>query len=370
MTKIFQGLLKNITAYRRRYINTFRTDRHFGFAHVHPRSIHWKYFRQTLFLLLANALIPVFIICVIISVLMMQNLRQTADDNNYNLLAQFQSNVENIINEVNYVNIGISVNSELYYTLQKAMTHQEFDSVSSNPNSVVNPYLIPLIASTSYIDSMYIYIDNDFGRFISVPEGLCFLTRYPDTSWLDGYEREKEKDVNIWCIPRSYQKYNFLNETTEVISIYQKLYYHEGVSIINLSRDYFVNELNALSLEPGQLILAVNDNAEILFHNDNASSFPLDLLLQELTENTSEILPDYVFQKCHYYVVQLYFWINKKCKIAVIGISTAYLFGLGMYAHFRTFVWHDTDFLKKEIRELLMQRPNYNSEFNNLFINH
>ena len=236
----------------------------------------------------------------------MQNLRQTADDNNYNLLAQFQSNVENIINEVNYVNIGISVNSELYYTLQKAMTHQEFDSVSSNPNSVVNPYLIPLIASKSYIDSMYIYIDNDFGRFISVPEGLCFLTRYPDTSWLDGYEREKEKDVNIWCIPRSYQKYNFLNETTEVISIYQKLYYHEGVSIINLSRDYFVNELNALSLEPGQLILAVNDNAEILFHNDNASSFPLDLLLQELTENTSEILPDYVFQKCHYYVVQLY----------------------------------------------------------------
>ena len=150
MTKIFQGLLKNITAYRRRYINTFRTDRHFNFAHVHPRSIHWKYFRQTLFLLLANALIPVFIICVIISVLMMRNLRQTADDNNYNLLAQFQSNVENIINEVNYVNIGISVNSELYYTLQKAMTHQEFDSVSSNPNSVVNPYLIPLIASKSY----------------------------------------------------------------------------------------------------------------------------------------------------------------------------------------------------------------------------
>ena len=71
-----------------------------------------------------------------------------------------------------------------------------------------------------------------------------------------------------------------------------------------------------------------------------------------------------------HYVVQLYFWINKKCKIAVIGISTAYLFGLGMYAHFRTFVWHDTNSLKKEVRELLMQRSNYNSEFKNLFINH
>lgn len=284
----------------------FRNKRYKGLFHLHPRSIHWKYFRQTLFLLLANALIPVFIICVIISVLMMQNLRHTADDNNYNLLAQFQSNMENIINEVNYVNIGISVNSSLYYTLQKTMTHLEFDSSSASLNSIVNPYLIPLIATRNYIDSMYIYIDNDFGRFVSIPEGLCLLSQYPDTSWLEGYEKEKENNVNIWCIPRSYQKYRFLNERTEVISIYQKLYHHEGVSIINLSKDYFVNELKTLNLAPGQVILAANANGEVLFQNDNDLSFPIKLLFQDLAGCTEKILPNYVYHGRHYYVVQLY----------------------------------------------------------------
>ena len=142
----------------------------------------------------------------------MQNLRHTAADNNYNILAQFQSNMKNIINEVNYVNIGISVNSSLYYTLQKTITHLEFDSSSASLNSIFNPYLIPLSATRNYIYSMYIYIDNDFGRFVSIPEGLCLLSQYPDTPGLKGYEKEKENNFIIWCIPRSYQKYRFLNE--------------------------------------------------------------------------------------------------------------------------------------------------------------
>lgn len=272
----------------------------------HPRSLHRKYFRQTLLLLLANALIPVFIVGTMISFFTLQNLRKTADDNNYNLLAQFQSNVENIINEINYMNIEISVNSNLYYTLQKTMTHPRFDSISANPSAAVNPYLIPLIATRDYIDSMYIYIDNDLGRFISIPEGLCRLDSYPDTSWLEGYEENKNREQTLWSKPRSYQKYSFLKEKTDVISIYQKFYYHQGVSIINLSADYFVKELKSLSLAPGQTILAVNDAGEILFQNNSDNSSLTEPLLKDLSASSSEIIPNYTYQGQRYYIVQLF----------------------------------------------------------------
>lgn len=47
-----------------------------------------------------------------------------------------------------------------------------------------------------------------------------------------------------------------------------------------------------------------------------------------------------------------------------------YLVGLGTYTHARISVWMDTNSLKKEIRELLLKRKNYNSEINHMFYNH
>ncbi len=256
---------------------------------------------------------------------MMQNLRRTADDNNYNLLAQFQSNMENIINDVNYMNIGISVNSELFSTIKRIMTHEQYDSSISKLNStVIYPYLIPLIATREYIDSMYIYIDNDFGRFVSVPEGLCLLGQYPDSSWLEGYLEKKDSGLNIWCEPRSYQKYSFLDEEEKVISIYQKFYYHEGVSIINLSTEYFIEELSSLSLEPGQVILAVNDSGEILFQSSDSLSLPSDTLLSDLFSQSNEIIPDYSYNSQHYYIVQLFSQLGNIRYISITPHASLY----------------------------------------------
>jgi hypothetical protein len=57
------------------------------------------------------------------------------------------------------------------------------------------------------------------------------------------------------------------------------------------------------------------------------------------------------------------FWQRIKVrKLFVAGIS-AYLLFLGAYAHTRTYVWHDTDSLKKEIRELIQQREDYLKRF-------
>jgi anaerobic C4-dicarboxylate transporter len=59
-------------------------------------------------------------------------------------------------------------------------------------------------------------------------------------------------------------------------------------------------------------------------------------------------------------IVTLWQRISKKVrKLFVAGIF-AYLLFLGAYAHTRTYVWHDTDNLKKEIRELIQQREDYN----------
>ena len=78
----------------------------------------------------------------IITAMMIRNLNRTAADSNYNILSQFQSGVENIINEVNYMNIQISVNSNVYSLLKKTLTTENYNSYVSKLQPTINSYLI------------------------------------------------------------------------------------------------------------------------------------------------------------------------------------------------------------------------------------
>lgn len=271
-----------------------------------PRSIHRRYFFHTLLSTLLYTLVPVILLGIIISTMMIRTLNRTASDSNYNLLSQFQSGVENIINEVNYMNVQISVNSTVYSLLKKTLTTPNYNSYVTKLQPTVNSYLIPLIATRDYIDSMYIYMDNSYNRFISVPDGLCWLNQYEDTSWLDGYLDRKQADTKLWCIPRQYRKYSFLSSDTQVISIYQKFYYGQGVSIINLYASHFEQELQDLNLLPGQIIFGVNDSGEILFSNNDRNNEANAALLSSLPDTRTEDMGTYTIGGERYYVVQLF----------------------------------------------------------------
>jgi hypothetical protein len=59
-----------------------------------------------------------------------------------------------------------------------------------------------------------------------------------------------------------------------------------------------------------------------------------------------------------FYTVRI-FRRRKKYRIVVVILSAVYLLYMGIYANIRSRVWHDTDSLKKEIRELLKERDDY-----------
>lgn len=251
-------------------------------------------------------LVPVLLLGVVISFIMIRNIRTTSADSNYNMLSQFQSGVENIMNEVNYMNIQISVNSTVYNLLKKTLTSPNYNSSVTKLQPTVNSYLIPLIATRSYIDSMYIYMDNPYDRYISVPEGLCWLNQSSDTTWLSGYQEKKQQDTQLWCIPRQYRKYSFLPSDTTVISIYQKFYNGQGVSIINLSASYFEEQLWNLNLSKGQIILVVNESDDILISNHAQNNALYSKLLHSIPATTTEEIGSYTIDEKRYYVVQLF----------------------------------------------------------------
>lgn len=62
-----------------------------------------------------------------------------------------------------------------------------------------------------------------------------------------------------------------------------------------------------------------------------------------------------------YYTIK---YLNNKF---VCAICVTYIMYMGICSNQRTYVWHDTDTLKEELRGLLRRRENYNMEYSNAF---
>lgn len=70
-----------------------------------------------------------------------------------------------------------------------------------------------------------------------------------------------------------------------------------------------------------------------------------------------------------YYVKMANIVCYKQRRVITL-VFICYLSYMGVYSNLRTRIWYDTNTLKKELRELLLQRDNYEIEYLNMFESH
>lgn len=67
-----------------------------------------------------------------------------------------------------------------------------------------------------------------------------------------------------------------------------------------------------------------------------------------------------------YYIIHLYKRLGNRGRIALISIFLCVLLALGVFSNIRSREWHNTDSIKKDLRELIKQRPDYVPEEENI----
>lgn len=266
-------------------------------------------------------LLPVFVLALLILIIFIPILTEEYKKNSQNLLYQYRIKLENLFNEVNYMNIELSMNTELFSLLKQASENKDSNYSVDRAKTQANRYLIPLIASRSYIDSMYIYIDNENGRFFSIPQGLVNLNSYPDYSWYHSYDSKKELPVSLWSDTRSYKRYSF-EERTDVMTIYQKLYYQNGVSVINIDLNHLQRELDALLLPEHQDILIFNQDGELLLKTSSSGPPSPEFLKALLSLEPDEA--SFLYNRRHYQITREYSALGDLQCISVIPVRTIY----------------------------------------------
>ncbi|MCH6264700.1 sensor histidine kinase [Neobacillus citreus] len=235
-------------------------------------SLKRSFFIKNLSKLLIPMLIPVLILGTLAITLIHLYLKEKINQENLNLLNQIQMNVEMIFDELNSINLTIAASAKEFLDLQnmlekKWLDPEDFVKLASLKNTIDSPAI-----AHPYIDSIYIYIENDKQRFLtSTTGGVVDLRHFDDVSWYKGIDKFKSADT-VWTQKRTVIRklVDFPDQKIDVISLYRSFTLangNMGYIILNVNTDYVKDNLNSLYKMSGQNILVMDKSNQVLFVN-------------------------------------------------------------------------------------------------------
>ncbi|WP_165972359.1 sensor histidine kinase [Paenibacillus piri] len=245
-----------------------------------------KFFIKHLSMFLLPLLIPLIILGAL-SILITQNyIKEDINKSSINLLKQTKENIELILSETDPMSLVYGNDQRIIEALASTMrnsslTHEEIISYT-----ILKSFLSAPANARPYIDSFYIYLPNDNGRFISSKEGLTDFNAYYDTQWYQQFIK-KDQHINMWIEPRLVKPFSFESQPTRIVTIYQRISSVNGLIVLNILPEYIEKVLKSLSTLPEQSILVVNENNEIIF-SDKQPNYLNDLNLNLETIYKSE----------------------------------------------------------------------------------
>lgn len=232
-----------------------------------------RFFLENLVRILTLSLIPVILITAVFIAVLLPSERNILQEENHNKLALIQENMELLLNDsnkvMNLLNIPSYANS--IYQILEADT---LDYVSFRTLNQTAAQLNAIVNSRSYIDSIYVYIPNEKGTYLTNTAHIYPLDAAEDPHWLSVCSGASPYRL----IRRQASLYEGINSPRDYLTVVQENGKGHVVAV-NIVVSYFKRLFQNLNLKQGEVILFV-DNGTLLFSSgDTAAS---EAILQAL----------------------------------------------------------------------------------------
>lgn len=232
-----------------------------------------RFFTRNLLTFLLPMLIPLVVLGALSAFLIQQYAVSEVNNRNTNMLKQTKENIELLFNEQQSLNLHIIASATQFMNLKSMLnkplpTAEDYEQLAALKNFIDSPSI-----AQPYIDSIYIYLKNDYGRYISsVTGGFMSIEEDPDNAWYSSYS-EHAGDTAIWTESRAVPRYNLNKELVRnnVITMYRNFRVLDntgGVIVLNIKREYIERRLNDLSTLKGQQLLVVDNQGSVIFGNN------------------------------------------------------------------------------------------------------
>ncbi|MFB9276891.1 cache domain-containing sensor histidine kinase [Cohnella cellulosilytica] len=236
-----------------------------------------RYFVKNLAAFLIPLLVPLLVLGSVSFFSTQHNMKQDINRNSQFLLLQSQRQLEMILRELDTLKLALFQNSRVFNELSALLQQPRFTYESSKTYQIISRYMNALTSSKPYIDSIYFYSDNDYGRFLSSVEGLSSLDRFRDTEWFRTFMAYEGSPAE-WTEKRAVRLYDFESYPTEVVSLYNVLAAGKIGIILNIRPAYIESLLASVTHYEGQKLLVLDERNRVIFSGDKEIGIaPADL---------------------------------------------------------------------------------------------
>ncbi|MFD0693342.1 sensor histidine kinase [Paenibacillus sp. GCM10027628] len=247
------------------------------------------FFLKNLFTFLIPMLVPILILGTMSTVIIKRYVTEEINHNTANMLKQTKENVELIFNELDSLNIHFMANAIEFANLKSLMLKPSLELDDYKVLGTIKNLIDAPAMAMPYIDSVYVYLDNDKNRFLSTTSGgLNDLDQFYDKEWFKSYQSHQHDEL-VWTENRTIKKYNFENSAVEIISLYRKLSRDQGdgLIVLNVDAKYIENHLSNLSTLQDQTLLILGPNGDVMFKNKKLPYFDKLQMKELVTEERS-----------------------------------------------------------------------------------
>ncbi len=195
--------------------------------------------------------------------------------NNEAFISQTQQSLESMMSQFDVINLSICYNPFIRENTKSLLTDPEMPMQKRMiATNVVGSVSDPIVNSKNYINSIYIYLENDHrddALFFASQDGLCSLKDYWDKEWYAVY-RAHPSAPDVWLdFRKHYSRYSFEKEPQRFLTVYKILFLagqgvKSGVIVENLDVAYLENYFMAMLPSPNQLFLLADEHGRVLFH--------------------------------------------------------------------------------------------------------
>ncbi|MDQ0916183.1 sensor histidine kinase [Paenibacillus sp. V4I5] len=234
------------------------------------------FFLKNLFTFLIPMLVPILILGTMSTVIIKRYVTEEINHNTTNMLKQTKENIELIFKQLDSLNIHFMANAIEFANLKSLMLKPSLELDDYKVLATIKNLIDAPAMAMPYIDSVYVYLNNDKNRLLSTTSGgLIDLNEFYDKAWFDSYKRHQHGDDLVWTENRTIKKYNFENSAVELISLYRKLSRDQGdgLIVLNIDAKYIENHLSNLSTLQDQTLLILGPNGDVMFKNKKLPYF-------------------------------------------------------------------------------------------------
>lgn len=226
-----------------------------------------KYFIRRAKSIFLVMIIPTFILFLVVGFFFISYQNKSLEEKGPETLQIFEESLEASLYNMGYQIDAMMSNSSFSLALRNLLDHTAMQRNDLMVFDMLKYLFNSYETSYSYIHSVYLYLD-DRERFLTSESGqIANVNTYYDQEWYQEYKNMDSDDL-IYTSKRWLQRYAY-DEPVEVISLYYRATYLDGVIVINVDKSEYGKLLRNVLISDNQTVFLFNSKGDIICTTDN-----------------------------------------------------------------------------------------------------